>query len=153
MMQLPGRSLDVTVAGTSAGNRHNQAVKAKETRVPDRDGRIGNDVALSMSGRMSNRPPNNTKIYMEHETEIRSLSAETLATSIVLANLLSRFARIPALRLAIVSCFDQSVDMADDITAGLGKSASPDHTVKVLRIVEEMRSMVLGGGEKPKSLV
>ena len=59
--------------------------------------------------------PNNKKIDMEHETEIRSLSAETLATSIVLANLLSRFARIPALRLAIVSCFDQSVDMADDI--------------------------------------
>jgi hypothetical protein len=98
-------------------------------------------------------PPNNKKNDMEHETEIRSLSAETLATSIVLANLLSRFARIPALRLAIVSCFDQSVDMADDITAELGKSAAPDHTVKVLRIVEEMRSMVLGNGEKPKSLV
>jgi hypothetical protein len=43
--------------------------------------------------------------------------------------------------------------MADDITAVLGKSAAPDHTVKVLRIVEEMRSMVLGDGEKPKSLV
>jgi hypothetical protein len=89
---------------------------------------------------------------MEHETKIRSLSAETLATSIVLANLLSRFARIPALRLAIISCFDQSVDMADDITAVFGKSPSPDHTIKVLRIVEEMRSMVLGHG-KPKSLV
>jgi hypothetical protein len=116
--------LDVTVAGTNAGNR-----SAKQQEA------------------------NNKKIDMEHETEIRLLSAETLATSIVLANLLSRFARIPALRLAIVSCFDQSVDMADDITAVLGKSAAPDHTVKVLRIVEEMRSMVLGNGEKPKSLV
>jgi hypothetical protein len=90
---------------------------------------------------------------MEHEEEIRSLSAESLATSIVLANLLSRFARIPALRLAIVTCFDRSVDMADDVTAVLGKSASPDHTVKVLRIVEEMRAMVLGDGGKPKNLV
>jgi hypothetical protein len=124
MIRLPGPSLDVTVAGTNAGNR-----SAKQQEA------------------------NNKKIDMEHETEIRLLSAETLATSIVLANLLSRFARIPALRLAIVSCFDQSVDMADDITAVLGKSAAPDHTVKVLRIVEEMRSMVLGGGEKPKSLV
>jgi hypothetical protein len=124
MIRLPGPSLDVTVAGTNAGNR-----SAKQQEA------------------------NNKKIDMEHETEIRSLSAETLATSIVLANLLSRFARIPALRLAIVSCFDQSVDMADDITAVLGKSAAPDHTVKVLRIVEEMRSMVLGNGEKPKSLV
>jgi hypothetical protein len=153
MIQLPGPSLDVTVAGTSAGNRHNEAVEADETGASDQDGRIGNDAALSMSGRMSIDPQNNKKIYMEHETEIRSLSAETLATSIVLANLLSRFARIPALRLAIVSCFDQSVDMADDITAVMGKSTSPDHTVKVLRIVEEMRSMVLGDAGKPKSLV
>jgi hypothetical protein len=65
------------------------------------------------------------------------------------SNLLSRFARIPALRLAIISCFDQSVDMADDITAVFGKSPSPNH---ILRVVEEMRSMVLGDG-KPKSLV
>jgi hypothetical protein len=43
--------------------------------------------------------------------------------------------------------------MADDITAVMGKSTSPDHTVKVLRIVEEMRSMVLGDAGKPKSLV
>jgi hypothetical protein len=90
---------------------------------------------------------------MEHERDIRLLSAETLATSIVLSNLLSRFARIPALRLAIVSCFDQSEDMADDITAVLGEQASPDHTVKVLRIVEEMRTMVLGDRGRPKNLV
>jgi hypothetical protein len=37
---------------------------------------------------------------MEDERELRSLSAETLAMSIVLANLLSRLARIPSLRLA-----------------------------------------------------
>jgi hypothetical protein len=83
MIQLPGPSLDVTVAGTSAGNRHNEAVEADETGASDQDGRIGNDAALSMSGRMSIDPQNNKKIYMEHETEIRSLSAETLATSIV----------------------------------------------------------------------
>lgn len=90
---------------------------------------------------------------MEHETEIRSLSAETLATTIVLANLFSRFARIPALRLAIVAGFDQSVDMAEDITSMSGKSASPDHMGKALRLVEEMRAMVLGDAGKPKDLV
>jgi hypothetical protein len=84
---------------------------------------------------------------MEHGKEVCSLSAETLATTIVLANLLSRFARIPALRLAVVTCFDQSVDMAEDISAMLSKSASPDQTVMVLRLVEEMRAMVLGNAK------
>jgi hypothetical protein len=87
---------------------------------------------------------------MEHENETRSLSPETLATSIVLANLLSGFARIPALRFAIVTCFDQSVDMAEDMAPMFDKSASPDHTLKVLRLVEEMRAMVLGNARKPK---
>jgi hypothetical protein len=143
----------VQVIGTTKPRR------GPKPKAPDRGGRIGDDAALSIRGRLSNRSAKqqedllNKKIYMEHETEIRALSAETLATSIVLANLLSKFARIPALRLAIVSCFDQSVDMADDITAVLGKSAAPDHTVKVLRLVEEMRSIVLGDGGKPKSLV
>jgi len=91
--------------------------------------------------------------YMEHEKELRLLSAETLAMNIVLANLFSRFARIPALRLAIVVGFDQSVDMAEDITSMFGKSAPPDHMVKTLRLVEEMRAMVLGNGGKPKDLV
>lgn len=90
---------------------------------------------------------------MEHENEIRSLSAETLAMNIVLANMFSRFARIPALRLAIVVGFDQSVDTAEDITSVFGKSAPPDHMVKTLRLVEEMRAMVLGDGGKPKDLV
>jgi hypothetical protein len=89
---------------------------------------------------------------MKHEIEIHSQSAETLATSIVLANLLSSFVRIPALRLAIISCFDQSVDMAHDITAVFGKSPSPDRAINVLRLVEEIRSMVLGDGN-PKRLV
>jgi hypothetical protein len=93
------------------------------------------------------------EIYMENEKEIRTLSAETLAMNIVLANLFSRFARIPALRLAIVVGFDQSVDMVEDITSMFGKSASPDHMVKALHLVEEMRAMVLGDGGKPKDLV
>jgi hypothetical protein len=98
-------------------------------------------------------PKIDKEIYMEHENEIRSLSAETLAMSIVLANLFSRFARIPTLRLAIAVGFDQSVDMAEDITSMFGKSAPPDHMVKTLRLVEEMRAMVLGDGGKPKDLV
>jgi hypothetical protein len=90
---------------------------------------------------------------MEHEKQIGALSAETLATSIVLANLLSKLARVPTLRLAIMSCFDQSEGMAEDLALMFDKSASSNHQVEVLRIVQEMRSMVLGDATAPKHLV
>jgi hypothetical protein len=90
---------------------------------------------------------------VEPEKDTLSLSAETLAVSIVLANLLSGLARIPAVRPAVVTCFDRSKEMAENATAIFGKSASPDPTLMVLRVIEEMRTMVLGAGAKPKDTV
>lgn len=87
---------------------------------------------------------------MDHEKEILALSAETLALSYVIGNVLSKLARIPALRPAIIEGFNQSADVADGVAIQFGKSASPDHTVKAIRIVEEMRAMVLGDEDKPK---
>jgi hypothetical protein len=85
---------------------------------------------------------------MDHEKEILALSAETLALSY--GNVLSKLARIPALRPAIVEGFNQSADVADSVAIQFGKSASPDHAVKAIRIVEELRAMVLGDEGKPK---
>ncbi len=46
--RLPGRSLGTTVSGTSAGNWHDEAVKAAaKLRAANRDGRIGSDAGLS----------------------------------------------------------------------------------------------------------
>ena len=88
---------------------------------------------------------------MEHENEIRSLSAETLAMNIVLANMFSRFARIPALRLAIVVGFDQSVDMAEDITSVFGKSAPPDHMVKISASLKKCERWCSAMGESQRT--
>jgi hypothetical protein len=93
------------------------------------------------------------KTEMDTEKEIRALAAETLALSIVLGNVLSKLAADPSLKAAIVKGFDQSADVADSIAIQFGKTASPDHTVKALKIIEEMRVMVLGNDGKPKKLV
>jgi hypothetical protein len=87
---------------------------------------------------------------MDHEKEILALTAETLALSYIVGSVLSKLAKIPALRPAIVEGFNQSADVADSIAIQFGKSASPEHTVKAIRIIEEMRAMVLGDEDKPK---
>jgi hypothetical protein len=90
---------------------------------------------------------------MDHDKEILALSAETLALGYVVGNVLSTLARIPALRSAIIEGFDQSADVADSVAIQFGKSAAPEHTVKAIRIVEEMRAMVLGNEGKPRHSV
>jgi len=90
---------------------------------------------------------------MDIEKEIQSLAAENLALSIIVGAVLSKLARNSSLRAAIVEGFDQSADVAQSVAVQFGKTASPDHTVKALRIIEEMRAMVLGDEGKPKNLV
>jgi hypothetical protein len=85
---------------------------------------------------------------VDFEKEIHSLAAEALALNIVLCNVLNKLLRDdPALRSAMVDAFNQSADTAESVAILLGKSASPDHTVKALRIIEEMRGVVLGDGK------
>jgi hypothetical protein len=72
---------------------------------------------------------------MDYDKEINALDAETLALN-------------PLLRPAIVEGFDQSADEADSVAVRFGKSASSEHTVKAIRIIEEMRAVVLGNGAR-----
>jgi hypothetical protein len=87
---------------------------------------------------------------MDTEKEVRSLAAETLALSIIVGNVLSKLARNPSLRPAIIEGFNQSADVAESVAIQFGKAASPEHTVKAFRIIEEMRAMVLGNEGEPK---
>ena len=87
---------------------------------------------------------------MDFEREIRSVSAETLAYGIILGNVLSKLAENPSLRLPIVEGFNQAADVAGIVAIQFGKSVSSDHTIKALRIVEEMRALVLGVEGTPK---
>jgi hypothetical protein len=90
---------------------------------------------------------------MDSEKEIRALAAETLAFSIIVGSVLSKLAKDSSLRAAIVEGFDQAADVADSVAVRFGKTAAPEHTVKALIIIEEMRAMVLGDEGKPRNLV
>jgi hypothetical protein len=90
---------------------------------------------------------------MDTEKEIHSLAAETLALSIILGNVLSKLAKDRTLRFAIAEGFDQAADVAQSVAVQYGEAATPDHMVKAIRIIEEMRAMVLGRDGKPKNLV
>jgi hypothetical protein len=90
---------------------------------------------------------------MDSEKEIRALAAETLAFSIIVGSVLSTLAKDASLRAAIIAGFDQAADIADSVAVRFGKTASPEHTLKALSIIEEIRAMVLGDEGKPKNLV
>ena len=89
---------------------------------------------------------------MEVEKEIHSLSAETLALTVVLGNVLSRLAATGrTMRFNIAEAFTDAADQVEGIAIRLGKSAASEHTVKALRIVEEMRTIVLGTDKPGRS--
>ena len=51
---------------------------------------------------------------------------------------------------AIKLGFDDSASKTEDIAIRFGKAASPDHLVKAIRIVEELRTATLGNHDKPR---
>jgi hypothetical protein len=85
------------------------------------------------------------------EREIRSLSATTLALSIVVNNVFQRLAKDPTLREAIKAGFKRAADTAETVAIAVGKTASPEHSVGALLIIEEMRSVALGNEEGPRA--
>jgi hypothetical protein len=90
---------------------------------------------------------------MDIEKEIHALAAENLALSIIVGQVFGRLAKDASLRPAIVHGFNQAADVAESVAVQFGKSASPEHTVKALRLIEEMRAVVLGDEGKPKNAV
>jgi hypothetical protein len=91
---------------------------------------------------------------MDVEREIHALAAETLALQYVLTQTLFRLSRLgPDVNHAIIEVFDDAANIAEQTAIHLGKSASPEHTVKALRVVEEMRAVVFGDQNKPKHAV
>ena len=93
---------------------------------------------------------------MDKETarEIRSLSAEMIALNAVVTQVLNRVLQTnPKIADAISSGFDDAARFVEDMAIKAGKSVSPDHLVKALRVVEELRTATLGNRTKPKHVV
>jgi|tagenome__1003787_1003787.scaffolds.fasta_scaffold16958909_1 hypothetical protein len=88
---------------------------------------------------------------MDHDREIRALAAETLAFSCVLQGVLGSLLRAqPQLRVPISEGFENALGLAQAVAMQFGTSASPEHTVKCVRIIEELRDAILGPPGKPR---
>jgi hypothetical protein len=91
---------------------------------------------------------------MDVEREIQRLEAESLATQFVVTQLLVRLRRAhPDFDKAIRDTLDDTANLAERVTIQLGKSASPEQTVKALSTIEKIRTMVFGDDDKPKHVV
>jgi hypothetical protein len=85
------------------------------------------------------------------EKEIASLSAETLAMQTILASVFFHLGRTdPKVQLAIQRGLNDAANQVEDLAIRLGKSASPDHVVKAIRVVEEIRAASLSDKDQPR---
>jgi hypothetical protein len=88
------------------------------------------------------------------EQQIIGLAAETLAIQQVLTNVLFELKSLnPSVAAAISRGFDMAASQVEDMAIQAGKSVRPEHLVKALRVVEELRTATLGYSGKPTGIV
>lgn len=85
------------------------------------------------------------------EKEIASLAAETLAVQTILSSVLFHLGRTnPVVQSAIRQGLNDAANHVEDLAIRLGKAASPDHIVKAIRVVEEIRAASLSNKDQPR---
>jgi hypothetical protein len=89
---------------------------------------------------------------MDIEKELRSLHVEQSAHHIALTQILGALARDRSLRAAISEGFEQALGVAQSLSESPPEATSPEHGIKILRVIEDIRSTVMGN-EKPKGRV
>lgn len=83
---------------------------------------------------------------------IRDLSAETLALQFILVHVLNRVAGTSQeASQTIVTAFDEAANGLESFCISLGKDSA--HGVTALKVVEDLRAMVLGRNNKPRQAV
>jgi hypothetical protein len=92
---------------------------------------------------------------MDYEQQIRSLAAETLALQFILTQVLSELRSVADRSIidAIGRGFDNAASQIEHMAIQAGESVPPEHLVKALRVVEELRIASLGSQGKPKGIV
>jgi hypothetical protein len=77
---------------------------------------------------------------MNYKQEINTLLAETVAMQAVLAKVLSQLrAADPHLASLIAAGLNDAANQVEDIAIKFGAASSPEHTVRAIRVVEELR--------------
>ena len=80
---------------------------------------------------------------MDYDSEITSLAAETLAIQFAITNVLYEIKLLsPQLADAIGRGFDHAASQVENMAIKAGKTVPPEHLVKALGIVEELRSRI-----------
>jgi len=88
------------------------------------------------------------------QSEIDALSAETIATQILVAQVLFRLAKVePKLADAIRQAFDDASHILEQTAYQSAEGLGPDEATKAMRIVDELRENVFGPIKGPKPLV
>jgi hypothetical protein len=88
---------------------------------------------------------------MDHDCEINSLAAETLAIQHILTQVLYGISEMsPAVKDAVRLGSNDAASDLEDFAIRRGKTASPDHVVRALRVVEQLRAATLGDQDKPR---
>src|SRR5262249_21246593 len=88
---------------------------------------------------------------MDTDQEIIALHAETLAIQAALTHVLHELSALdPRFAAAIAKGFDQAARLAEDMAISAGKTVPPEHLVKTVRIIEDMRTATLGRHDKPR---
>ncbi len=89
---------------------------------------------------------------MDHDREITLLAAETLALQQVLAAVLRELSNA-GLAAVIGRGFDHAASQVEHLAIQAGEAVPPEHLVKALRIVEDLRTATLGRTGKPTGIV
>jgi hypothetical protein len=90
----------------------------------------------------------------KYAQEIIALSAETHALQSILVHVLGRLAvKDAAIAEAIRLGFDDAASSTENTAIKFGKTASSDHLVKAIAIIEELRAATLGNPDKPRDAV
>jgi hypothetical protein len=82
--------------------------------------------------------------------EVMALAAETRALEVLLTSLCNRLATDQGTRGHVELAFDQALNTAEHVALASGEKAPPEHTERVMRLLEHMRAMALGPGTGPK---
>lgn len=88
------------------------------------------------------------------ELAINSLSAETMALQAAVVGVCAALIQQEgSLATPISNGLDAAARFVEDVAIATGKRARPEHTVKAVRVVEELRAAIFGDKAKPRHIV
>lgn len=88
---------------------------------------------------------------MDYEKQINNLAGETLALQIIVTSICDRLCEVsPLIFQALTTAFEDAAGHAENVAINLGKSAAPEHTLKALRIIEEIRAIAIRDNQQPR---